>query len=573
MIWARNARRRDCRAEVSTGDRGFSGVLGTTRNFSKRFARDESGAVIILVGLVIIVLALFAGVAFDSARGYLLKSKLSGALDAAGLAGGRVMHLTNAERDADINAYFQANFPPGFMGATTPPLVIVDNATETEPATTLTVTANASVGTTLMRLLGIDDMTVAARAVIQRQVRGLEVVMVLDNTYSMNGTKIADLRTAANSLVDILYGGQETVPNLWVGLVPFVHSVNVGNQHADWLVQAPAGPPAFPHLAARAVACNPSDDYEDVPNTNRCEQILTTAFDHGNGPDTTLPFYHSNYYDGGPTFGPANIGWKGCVEARIRPDDGSDINDDPPSVRAFRPYFYPESRYDGGTEDNAWTAGVTSNDGGTSGARGPNKGCADPILHLTQPKTTIKNAINAMTVWQYGGTAIKLGLAWGWRVISPRWKGLWDPGSPNLPLDYDEPLMDKAIILLTDGEHFFWNQGPPSGGHDDKGYNSHGRLDWGRLHNAGGTAITTSGAGVAELDRRLGILCQNIKDASGNGVRIYTIMLEISSPSLEPLFRGCASQPEFYFESPSSSDLEAVFQAIANDLATLRIAQ
>jgi hypothetical protein len=445
----------------------------------------------------------------------------------------------------------------------------------------LTVVANATVGTTLMRLLGINDMTVAARAVIQRQVRGLEVVMVLDNTFSMDGQKIADLRTAANSLVDILYGGQETVPNLWVGLVPFVHSVNIGNQHADWLVPAPAGPPSFPHLADRAIPCDPSDNTHSSPNTDRCEQLLADPATYGlNGTDPTLPFYHPNYYDGEKTFGPAGLKWKGCVEARIRPDDGSDLNDDPPSVRAFRPYFYPESRYDSGLEDNPWTTGDThkdGEDGTTRDGRGPNIGCADPILHLTQPKTTIKNAINAMKVWRYGGTAIKLGLAWGWRVISPRWKGLWDSGNPNLPLDYTEPLMDKAIILLTDGEHFFWNQGYRPGStnytHEDQGYNSHGRIEWGRLHDASNNPITSSGAGVAELDRRLGILCQNIKDASGNGVRIYTIMLEISSASLEPLFQGCASQPEFYFESPSSSDLEGVFQAIANDLATLRIAQ
>lgn len=557
-----------------------SGALAKARTFSERFARDESGAVLILVGMVIIVLALFAGIAFDSARGYLLKSKLSGALDAAGLAGGRVMGLPDAQRDADINAYFQANFPPGFMGATTPPLTISDNGTPTDEPTELTVTANASVGTTLMRLIGQDTMTVAARTVIKRQVRGLEVIMVLDNTWSMNGTKIADLRDAANTLVNILYGAKETVPNLWVGLVPFVHSVNVGNNHADWLVQAPldglGNPPEFLHLAARAAAgspCDPSDDYEDTPNTNRCEQILTSPVDHGSGNDYTLPFYHASYYDGGTTFGPAGIGWKGCVEARIRPDDGSDYTakaEDPPSVRGFRPYFYPESRYDAGSEDNPWTTGDTNKDGEStnSNARGPNIGCGQAIQPLTESKTTITNAINSMTVWQFGGTAIKLGLAWGWRAISPEWAGLWD-GDPDKPLAYDAPLMDKAIILLTDGEHFFWNWRS----HDDDTYNSHGRMDWGRLHDADGNSITSTsspGPGTAELDRRLGVLCEAIK---AKGIKIYTIMLELSSSTLEPLFRGCATKPEWYFESPSSSDLDSVFQKIANELAQLRVAE
>jgi hypothetical protein len=405
--------------------------------------------------------------------------------------------------------------------------------------------------------------------------------MVLDNTYSMNGTKIADLRTAATTLVDILYGSNETVPNLWVGLVPFVQSVNVGNNHADWLVQAPAGPPSFPHLADRATPCDSADDSHSTPDTDRCEQLLANPATYGwngthyggTGNDPTLPFYHSSYYDGGQTFGPAGIGWKGCVEARIRPDDGSDhtaLAENPPSVRAFRPYFYPESRFDSGNEDNPWTTGTTNGDGGSSNlgrtASGPNIGCGQAIQHLTESKTTITTAINAMTVWQFGGTAIKLGLAWGWRTLSPEWAGLWD-GDPNKPLAYDAPLMDKAIILLTDGEHFFWNWWSS---HDDGGYTSHGRIEWGRLKDADGNPANSASEGVAELDRRLGILCEAIK---AKGIKIYTIMLELSSTSLEPLFRNCATKPEWYFESPSSSQLEGVFQKIANELAQLRVAE
>ncbi|MBT6404824.1 MAG: Flp pilus assembly protein TadG, partial [Rhodospirillaceae bacterium] len=45
-----------------------------------------------------------------------------------------------------------------------------------------------------------------------------------------------------------------------------------------------------------------------------------------------------------------------------------------------------------------------------------------------------------------------LGLAWGWRVLSPAWQGLWGGATPSeLPLDYDTPLMDKVAIMLTDG--------------------------------------------------------------------------------------------------------------------------
>ncbi|HSR55277.1 MAG TPA: hypothetical protein VLN73_03485, partial [Alphaproteobacteria bacterium] len=270
-------------------------------------------------------------------------------------------------------------------------------------------------------------------------------------------------------------------------------------------------------------------------------------------------------------YSPANIKWKGCVEARIRPDDGSDHTEkaeDPPGIRLFRPYFYPESRLDPGDDrDNAWSMSTPqSEDADNNGGRGPNIGCADPIQPLTASKTTIQTAIDAMTVWNYGGTAIKLGLAWGWRAISPQWKGLWSAATPNLPLDYDEPNMDKAIILLTDGVQRFYSQSP---GHPDRGYNSHGRIEWERLHDLDGP-IDQPGEGEDELDRRLEILCEKVKE---KGILLYTIVLQENDADLQNLFRNCASQPEYYFESPTSAQLEGIFETIANDLATLRIAE
>ena len=90
MKWmnsASNNRRDACRYCMPAWGKTLSRPYAAARNFTKRFTRDEGGAVIILVGLVIIVLAVCAGVSIDAGRGYLLKSRLSGALDAAGLVG------------------------------------------------------------------------------------------------------------------------------------------------------------------------------------------------------------------------------------------------------------------------------------------------------------------------------------------------------------------------------------------------------------------------------------------------------------------------------------------------------
>jgi len=60
-----------------------------SRSSTQRFLRGESGAVAIYFGLSAIVFVGVAGLAVDAARGYLLKSRLSAAVDAAALAGGK----------------------------------------------------------------------------------------------------------------------------------------------------------------------------------------------------------------------------------------------------------------------------------------------------------------------------------------------------------------------------------------------------------------------------------------------------------------------------------------------------
>jgi hypothetical protein len=51
----------------------------------------------------------------------------------------------------------------------------------------------------------------------------------------VTSNKIGGLKSAANELVGILYGDRETVPNLWVGVVPYIASVNIGTANIGFL--------------------------------------------------------------------------------------------------------------------------------------------------------------------------------------------------------------------------------------------------------------------------------------------------------------------------------------------------
>lgn len=155
------------------------------------------------------------GLATDAARGYMVKSKLGQALDAAGLGGARAM--LEPDRNREIQRFFDAKFPNNYLGATiSAPTIEAD-----ENNGRLTLTISATVPTSFMRILGHDEMQISARAVVQRAVRGMELALIMDNTGSMRSSdKMTTMKNAAHLLINTLYGTRPTVDDLWVALIP-----------------------------------------------------------------------------------------------------------------------------------------------------------------------------------------------------------------------------------------------------------------------------------------------------------------------------------------------------------------
>jgi Flp pilus assembly protein TadG len=189
----------------------------------RTFASDRRGSVALYVGTVIVPLIAIVGVSIDAGRGYLVKSRLSSAVDAAALAGGRI--YGSAFRDADIQKYFDSNFPDNYMNAVVEPLAIVTNDT----SRTLVVSTRATIPTTFMRLLGFETLSASAQAEATLESKSVEVSLVLDITGSMSGQRIIDLKSAANELIDIVVQDQQTPFYSKIALIPYSVGVNVGS--------------------------------------------------------------------------------------------------------------------------------------------------------------------------------------------------------------------------------------------------------------------------------------------------------------------------------------------------------
>ena len=197
---------------------------------------DRRGSVLPLVALVTSVLIGCAGLAVDGARLMLMHSKLQAAVDAAGLSA--VARLNTTDINNQVGKFTRANFLDGYVGAEITMLTPTLSADET----TLTVAATATADTTFMRLFGIDTMTTQVETSVTHAMGGLELAMILDVTGSMEtDDKIGSLKTASKALLDILFGTEATVDKLYVGIVPFSQSVNIGTGRSSWLTSGSQG--------------------------------------------------------------------------------------------------------------------------------------------------------------------------------------------------------------------------------------------------------------------------------------------------------------------------------------------
>lgn len=517
----------------------------------RRLGQDSSGAVAAIVGFGILVLVGAVGVAVDVGRGQMAQTKLQNALDAAGLAAGA--SINSSDMEAEVTKYLNVNFAQGTLGAT----ITNINPVLSQNGQLLTVSADARMPTSFMNIFGHSNMNLHAETEVTRNSKGMELAMVLDITGSMNDDgKLAALKTASYDLLDILFGpGQPTADNLWVGIVPFSMGVNVGNTHTDWL--APGA---------------------------------LSALDWG------------------------TTSWRGCTEARW--SSGNDLTEATPTTERFLPYYAPDASYNdwrsaqvttttrcGPTSSNSCrcTTGTGGYSGGTyvcgtvsyatydrrtyctnqtsssnrrcywedtsktdfnyniTSSASPNLNCpTSAVTRLTNQRSTLNTAIDGLVA--VGGTHIPVGAAWGWRLISPLWRGAWggSMNTNNLPLDYDSDLMIKAMILMTDGQNTMY-------GNADGAY---GITPWNH------TGITSTPYTDAKAGRRLDVklesICNGMKDKN---IVIYVVVLGVDDEDVVDEVRQCASKPDYYFNAPDAASLRQSFSTIGDSLANLRISR
>lgn len=573
---------------------------------------SQGGNVAMIFGLCAIPLFIAAGMGIDMWRAYAVKVRLGAALDAAALAVGSTnpANYTTAQLQTRMQNFFTANYPSNAVLGTPGTPTMSYSSTSNN---IINFTAAASVPTVFMRVVGINTLNVGVSNQITRGISGLELALVLDNTGSMMcgdqessncsagvpPTHMDTLRTDAQSIVDTLFSNSVDTSKLFISVVPYVTAVNIGpamttqtgpltgSQNNTMSTNVPTNTSGgYNDYKGNAIldASGNQISYDSTQSQTSLEWIgcvveptKTNEDSNNNGPDFTEPTGGWTPTTMGSAWTPywwvsgTNSSYNGYVSS------GSSVNNNTWALSSTtcvkggtqqgksgcKSGYSPQTTI---TTSVLYTESDTGNySSNSSGAiytsYGPNLSCPKPMIRLTNDQTTLDTAIQNLSSRANSGTAITIGMIWGWRALSPN-----PPFSDGHP--YNTTGWVKAVVLETDGDaQVFGNTQSDPTDYTGYGYISDGKLG-STTSGAYPPSTVTTGTANYYLQQRLTKLCQNM---AAQGIVIYTVGLGDGATNSQ--LASCAANGGQFYAAPTAADLTSAFQAIATSLNNLRLSK
>jgi Flp pilus assembly protein TadG len=364
------------------------------------YLRSQTGSVATTFAVSALGLILAVGCAIDYQRWSRAQTELQSVVDAAALAAAASPKSDSADLKAIALEYIGSNGQLAEIKDLQEPEFSYDS-----DQGRLTVAMNGKVDMAFMSLAGIFDMDVYARSQVQQPtIPPVEAVLVLDTTYSMVGSKIDTLKTAAGNLVTSILANDEAR----VGIVPFASYVNVGvsrrnepwaNVPADSTTQTESCSTSYPNAkncttTKTTTSCTSTKD--GVTITSSCTKSSTTCESWGDPVKTCKPATSTTKF-------------YGCFGSR---------------AEAYRPV-------------------ISSIDQQYPGMM--NTTCAAEILELTDNESSVGKMIKNLSV--NGETYLPGGITWGWNMLTPE-----APLTSALSVvDLQKKGGKKVMVLMTDG--------------------------------------------------------------------------------------------------------------------------
>lgn len=502
------------------------------KNRCKRYIRETGAAIAIMFGLMAPLLVAVTGVSIDLAQAYLVKQRLSQALDAAALAGAAAASDEAGIRQRILD-FFRANYPESEIGFTFVPSVQV-------VGDEIFVSGKAVYETMFLRIIGVKFMDVTAKTTVLREVQGLEVVLVLDNTGSMStNNNISHLKTATSEFINIMFAATSNPNFVRIGMVPYSNSVRIGRYG---LGQKPNGS-----------TYADGEKFVTLPSGVN----YTTSWSSSSGWYGCVVEHKDTGYNSSATHVSNSYGqlWRSGTSWNGHGWNAASGSNDPYDYDVLDNYEGPWDIYMYG---KVISQGQQCSGSGYSSSRctnctgynstcnstycycrnsRPNQGC--PYAYV-MPITSDQDALlaNVETMQPEGNTLGNIGMAWGARLISP--EAPFEEAN-----EWEDPYWKKAIIMMTDGDNTL------NGTYSSYWFTSRNDMT------------------VTKFNNRFAETCQALKD---KGVTIYTVTFYSGiNENTKDYYRECASSEDQYFDAPTTDDLIDVFKRIARELSHLHI--
>lgn len=254
--------------------RVFRDLPRRVREFAGQFLESTSGNTAMIFGLVAVTVIMAGGAGIDVARAVSMKTRLSSALDAAALAVGTQLDLTEDELEAMAQKYFDANYPNTALGTTT-------DVQLNQEGEKISLSVTGSVDTLLLRIININQFDLNVTNEVTRSANNIEVALVLDVTNSMSGTRIADLKVAANDMVEMIVQDVQTPYYTKMAIIPYNNAVNVTAGYAASIRGAITGSTTVTGAAWQTNFPDASATKSLTAATKTNPVVVTTSTNHG----------------------------------------------------------------------------------------------------------------------------------------------------------------------------------------------------------------------------------------------------------------------------------------------------
>lgn len=208
-------------------DQSFGWIMSGAK--LRLFLKNDDGAITAFIVVMFLTMVVGGGMGIDFMRHEAERIALQDALDRGVLAAASYdvadyEILADVEIDLEQRVISYVSSSPQLRDRN-PTLTVTTNISELSRQ--VTAEGRYEINTYFLKLIGITTLPVVAHSTAISSINEVEISLILDNSGSMSGRKIQDLRDAANVFIDLVLN-ENTVDHTTISLIPFTAQVNAG---------------------------------------------------------------------------------------------------------------------------------------------------------------------------------------------------------------------------------------------------------------------------------------------------------------------------------------------------------